>query len=256
MKLHFLGTCAGTEPMPDRRHQSTAIETDGDLYFFDAGGGCSTTAHIMGLDLLSVKKVVISHVHMDHIGGLGNLFWNIRKLKHMKNMQTKYEAVDLYIPEMKTWDGYTKILTNTESKFSNMKINAHQIQDGVVFSDGNMKVTAFHNRHLGTPADGVWRSFTYLIEAEGKRLVYSGDLKELNELDDAIGDGCDVMLAETGHFEYTDVCSYMNGKKIKNLFFTHNGRSILKDPIKALIDAQSNFEGNVLICSDATSFTL
>lgn len=69
MKLHFLGTCSGTEPMPDRKHTSFAIETGDRLYWFDAGEGCSYTAHLMGLDLLSLCKVVISHPHMDHVGG-------------------------------------------------------------------------------------------------------------------------------------------------------------------------------------------
>jgi len=121
MKLHFLGTCAGTEPMPDRNHQSFAIETNGALYWFDAGAHCSATAHLMGLDLLSVKKVIISHTHMDHVGGLGNLFWDIRKLKHVKNQETKFDEITLYIPEMETWEGFSKILRNTEGGFNGMK---------------------------------------------------------------------------------------------------------------------------------------
>lgn len=41
MKLYFLGTCAGTEPMPDRTHTSFALESGGSIYWFDAGEGCS-----------------------------------------------------------------------------------------------------------------------------------------------------------------------------------------------------------------------
>ena len=84
MKIYFLGTCAGTEPMPDRKHASVAIECGDAIYWFDAGEGCSYTAHNMGLDLLRVKKIMISHTHMDHVGGLGNLLWNIRKLSSVK----------------------------------------------------------------------------------------------------------------------------------------------------------------------------
>ena len=39
MKLHFIGTCAGTEPMPDRRHACVVVECNDKLYFFDAGEG-------------------------------------------------------------------------------------------------------------------------------------------------------------------------------------------------------------------------
>jgi len=256
MKLHFLGTGAGTEPMQDRNHQSLAIEINDTLYWFDAGAYCSKTAYLMGLDLLTVKKVIISHTHMDHVGGLGNLFWDIRKLKWVKNKEAKFNEIELYIPNLETWDGFLKVLRNTEGGFSDMKIRALTVEDGILFSDENMTVTAFHNQHLGIPSDGVWKSFTYLIECEGKRLVYSGDIKKLSELDVVIEDSCDVMLVETGHHHYMDVCNYMNGKNIKNLFYTHNGRSILEDPIKALIEVQDKFEGNVLICSDGTSFDL
>jgi ribonuclease BN (tRNA processing enzyme) len=256
MKLHFLGTCAGTEPMPDRRHQSFAIEINGALYWFDAGACCSITGHLMGLDLLAVKKVIISHPHMDHVGGLGNLFWDIRKLKEVRQQEPKYGEIDLHIPEPETWNGFLRVLRNAEGSFSGININALPVADGVLFCDENMKVTAFHNRHLGVPADGVWKSFTYLIEAEGKRLVYSGDISSLNELDPAINSGCDAVLVETGHHSYMDVCVYLNGKNIKSLFYTHNGRSILKDPVKALLEAQDHFDGNVLICSDATSFSM
>ena len=256
MKMHFLGTCSGTEPMPDSRHQALAIEINDTLYWFDAGACCSITAHLMGLDLLTVKKVVISHPHMDHVGGLGNLFWDIRKLKSVKKQDTKYSAIDLYIPEMETWEGFLKVLRCTESNFSGIQVNAMPVKDGILFSDETMTVTAFHNRHMGTPGDGAWKSFTFLIEAENKKIVYSGDIKELPELDPLIGNGCDLVLAETGHHHYLDVCKYMNGKNVKNLFFTHKGRSILEDPVKAQIEAQNVFEGNVLICSDAMSFGL
>ena len=75
MKIHFLGTCAGTEPMPTRKHTSTVIEFDDALYFFDAGEGRSYTAHNMGLDLLKTKNIVISHPHLHHIGGLCKLIY-------------------------------------------------------------------------------------------------------------------------------------------------------------------------------------
>ena len=43
--VHILGSCAGTEPMPGRMHTSLALTVGKRLYFFDAGEGCSWTAH-------------------------------------------------------------------------------------------------------------------------------------------------------------------------------------------------------------------
>ena len=60
MKLHFLGTCSGTEPMPGRHHTSWVLETEGRLYWFDAGEGCSYTGYLMGLDPMAITKIIIS----------------------------------------------------------------------------------------------------------------------------------------------------------------------------------------------------
>ena len=96
MNIHFIGTCAGTEPMPGRKHASVVLESQDHLYWFDAGEGCSYTGHLMGLDLLKTGKIVISHTHMDHVGGLGNLLWNIRKLtfarKHQNVSAAQYKT--------------------------------------------------------------------------------------------------------------------------------------------------------------------
>ena len=51
--------------MPNRRHTSFVIEHRGGVYWFDAGEGCAYTAHLLGVDLLAVQAIFISHVHMD-----------------------------------------------------------------------------------------------------------------------------------------------------------------------------------------------
>lgn len=69
MKLHILGSCSGTEPMPGRHHTSLALETGGSLYFLDAGEGCGYSSYLLGIDQLRTRGIFISHTHMDHVGG-------------------------------------------------------------------------------------------------------------------------------------------------------------------------------------------
>lgn len=60
--------CSGTEPIAERHHVSFAFEVNGRIYWFDAGEGCSCTAHNMGVNLFEVSDIFISHSHTDHVG--------------------------------------------------------------------------------------------------------------------------------------------------------------------------------------------
>ncbi|MBE7030103.1 MAG: MBL fold metallo-hydrolase [Ruminococcaceae bacterium] len=256
MNIYFLGTCAGTEPMPNRKHTSFVIESAGHLYWFDAGEGCSYTAHNMGLDLLLVDKIIISHTHTDHVGGLGNLLFNIRKLRYLYNKKPVHGDVELYMPNMDAWDGFWKFLQHTDvGQKTDYQIHAHRVQDGVLFDDGTMKVTAYANGHIG-PSDPTAYSFTYKMECEGKRVVYSGDIASYSELDEAIGDGCHALITETGHFGIDTAHEYISGKQIGKTFFIHSGREILNYPEQSIKKVQEKFSGHAMICEDGMTATL
>lgn len=226
MQLYFLGTCAGTEPMPERKHTAFTLESNGKIYWFDAGEGCSYTAHNLGLDLTKVEKIVISHPHVDHTSGLVNLIWNIRKLHWLKKTAPAGD-LDIYLPEMTVWNGVMTILKASEGTPAFFDIlQPRDIRDGLLFDDGTISVTAFHNNHIA-PLEDKWRSYSFLIETEGKRIVYSGDVKAYQELDPVIADGCDALIIETGHFVIDDVYAYTKGKNIGKIFFNHSGREIL-----------------------------
>jgi len=257
MIIHFFGTCAGTEPMPGRRHVSFAIETRGDIYWFDAGEGCSYTAHLMNVDLQSVRCVFISHTHMDHVGGLGNLFWNIRKLSTIYN-KIKDRQIELFIPNLKTWEGIKQVLENTEGGFQcSFTINTNQIKDGELYNQNGFRVTALHNNHIPKKEGEPWRSFSFLIETEGKRVVYSGDVKSVEDIAPLIDD-CDLLLMETGHHKVEDICNYIKekGKKVKMLGFIHHGRDILLNSSTQLQKAKDIFSEQVFITEDGTSLEL
>ena len=249
-KIHFFGTCSGTEPIEGRHHVSFALEVNGVYYWFDAGENCSRNAHLSGIDLLKVKTVFISHTHMDHVGGLGNLLWNIRKLTTISDRRPIDKKIDIFIPNMNTWHGIHEVLINTECNFRcDFDIEAHRTNDGVVYEDKNIKVSAFHNHHLQEEEGDGWLSYSYQIEAEGKRLVFSGDVRDMHDLEEIIGDGCDYLLVETGHHKVCDVGSFVNTKNIGKVLFVHNGREIINDTAGAT-ERMKSFNCPAVICVD------
>ena len=249
MKIYLLGTCSGTEPMPGRNHVSWVLDIDGRLYWFDAGEACSHTGHLLGLDLTEVKSIFISHAHIDHVGGLAKLLWCMRKLdsRHVGSMAGK--TVELFLPNPRLWPALLTFMKETESGFKiNFTLNDRLIEPGVIFDDGVVHVEALRNGHIASR-----ESFSFRIQAEGKTIVFSGDVKSVTELTEWLDDGCDLFFMETGHHKVADVCDFVKARpQVKRLVFIHHGREILERYEDAIEAAQSRLgtDGRVQIGYD------
>lgn len=252
-RITFLGTGSGTEPMPNRQQSAVVLEINGSYYWFDAGENCSHRAYTSGMDVSRIRAVFISHMHIDHIGGLANLMFVIGKVSRVTGIpHINGNRYDVFVPEIKRFEAVMEV---ADASCWGVGIIGHEYTDGTVFEDENIRVTALHNRHLKETGENGWHSYSFLIEAEGKRIVYSGDVASPVELEPYLSDGCDLLMMETGHHAVADVCAYASKKKVKKLCFTHHGREILRD-VGAAERLIASFNINAMICNDGDTVIL
>lgn len=197
----MLGTSHGV-PSEIRYCSCYMIEVQGNIYIFDGGAPVIDLLLRKGKDLTKVKAFFNSHFHGDHITGFLNtaaLFsWFYREV-----------AMDIYLPDERAKFAFTTYLETSDNVvLPSERIGVSVYEPGVVFDDGIIKVTAIPTKHN---CGENKRANAFLIEAEGKSILYTGDMSA--ELDDfpkvAFERFIDVIISECAHFEVNELSECM-----------------------------------------------
>ena len=127
------------------------------------------------LDKKQLAAVFLTHLHSDHTSGLPDLFnttWVVHRRKDPfelygpRGINGVAKAItDFYKEDIHIRRDLTEMLSP-----SGAKIKPHTVNEGVVYQDGGVKVTAFLVAH-----DPVKPAFGYRFDANGKSVVISGD---------------------------------------------------------------------------------
>lgn len=200
--LH-VALCGSGSPMPDpgRAGPCTAVIAGTRLFVFDAGSGSVRNLTLMGLPPARVERVFLTHLHSDHIDGLGELL-----LQHWAGGASKAplavqgpEGVQTVVAGLMTAYGPDRgyrIAHHGEAVVppSGFGGEARPFTAGAapvtVLDEPDLRIRAFAVDHAPvSPAVG------YIIDYKGRRAVISGDTRIAASVEQAAR-GADVLVHE------------------------------------------------------------
>ena len=123
--------------------------------------------------------------------------------------------------------------------------------DGGKFENDEICIEFRGNRHIKTDPGEPLKSFSFRITAEGKTVIYSGDIADPDEIGDW-SRKCDLILMESGHHHPWDVCKYWreNACDLKQVIFMHHGRDVLYMPTESKIRCRRELGKEVILAED------
>ncbi|MCI6290378.1 MAG: MBL fold metallo-hydrolase [Clostridiales bacterium] len=212
MKLTFLGTSHGV-PEKHRKCTSVLLTVQGKHYIFDAGVPLYTAVKQAGLDLHDIQAIFLTHMHGDHATGLIEFV----------DLATWYDKTlrpEIYLAEIAGFEGMAAWLqvTHGEDKRGEMP-PMKEVSEGAFYDDGRVRITAINNEHLPNRP-----SYSFVIDAEGKRLVLTGDMGHDHYSDfprPAYESECDLVVTEAAHCRLTDCMDVFGKLSTKKLIVSH-----------------------------------
>ena len=188
---------------PERSGPAVAIVVNDMPYLVDFGPGVVRRAAAMsptyggpvaGLEVKNLRYAFLTHLHSDHSAGLSDLILTPWVLE-------RDQALELYGP-----DGIEEMASNILEAYradidyrvyglepandQGWRVNAHTVEEGVVFEDDNVKVEAFRVRH------GTWpNAYGYRFTTPDRVIVISGDAAP-DEAVERYAKGADILIHE------------------------------------------------------------
>jgi len=218
MKITFLGTAAGI-PDPDRHCSSTMIEVRDRIYIVDAGAPMVDCLRTQGIlpERKSGERITAvfnTHVHSDHTVGL----------LHLLDACTWYflsTTFDVFLPEPEIGEKIADCISIMEhTPFPSERLRFHKATAGIVYDDGILRATYIPTRHCEP-----YPSYAILIEAEGHRVLFSGDLSHRLKMRDIptilSEEELDLFVCEMRHFTPEDLEPYLDTCRAKAVWINH-----------------------------------
>jgi len=191
-KIILLGT--GTpNPDPERLGPSVAIVVNGLLYLVDFGAGVVRQVAAAGISVSKINRAFLTHLHSDHTIGYPDIILTPGVIGRNDSLEVfgPKGLTDMtnHIMEAYEVDIRERIQGLEPANQKGYIVHTHEIQEGLVYTDDNVKVEAFRVDH------GSLESYVYKFILPDRTIVISGDTCPSENLIKH-SKGCDILIHE------------------------------------------------------------
>lgn len=251
MEVTILGSGASILS-PDRVLAGLMIETHGEPLIFDMGAGVLHRLSCSLIELTRIEHLFISHMHVDHVSDIVAFIQSLWLMGYDKTLNV-YGPKDL----AKMAIVLAQVFPYLQGK---VKLKYHELKSGFEAKTKNWKVTAFPVNH------GDFEAYGFLIEAEGKRVIYSGDTAPSENVVKA-ATGADLLIHECSlpdrlkemasfHTTPTELGVVAAQAGVKTLVLTHLYPELIEELGDALRSIRASFSGKIIVPRDTQIITL
>jgi ribonuclease BN (tRNA processing enzyme) len=186
-RLITLGTQGGPRVNSTRAQPASLLIVNGTPYLFDAGNGVGRQLALARVPVTTIGRIFITHNHDDHNADWGTLMglaWSLGRREPIEVYGPRGTEsmllgfLQYFVPNVANRTMHNAGVTPPASVFV-----AHDIkEDGLVYQDDNIKVTALENCHYhyvpGDPGHGWQKSYAMRVQTPDRVIVFSGDTGE------------------------------------------------------------------------------
>jgi ribonuclease BN (tRNA processing enzyme) len=231
-QILFLGTAGGPPLRFDRSEPSTLLIVNGREYLIDCGIGTARRLIEAGIDSSQIRTIFFTHLHADHDMGLADVMANDF---FERGGRGAAEPISIYGPPQ------TKQLVDAAFQFISVGFRpfaaapptayrkrgdefvspfiTHEVpRAGVIFDDGNIRVTAAENSHyvmIPAATRPRFKTYSYRVQTPDGVIVFTGDTGPTGGMPQ-LAKGADVLIAEASYRDPADLNDSITARASRN----------------------------------------
>ncbi len=191
LKVTLLGT-GYPRPVMERFGPSILVEAGKEKLLFDCGRGATQRLYQLKIPFSDVTALFLTHLHSDHIVGIPDLYltgWIFGRTTSLRVWGPAGTTEMMsHLEQAYQFDIHVRRDVDEKLPAQGVIVVAKDIEQGVVYENGDLKVTAFAVDHAP-----IKQAFGYRIDYAGHSVVLSGDTRYSQNLV-RFSQGTDVLI--------------------------------------------------------------